>query len=91
MTVPLQTVQFSWWRDTSHLQAFPLLSYAVLHWPEHARYSDSLAEDIFDLSIPFYTRMTAIMALMEDENGHVIMLQLYQQEDEDTGASIPYG
>ena len=27
-------------------------------------------------------RMTAIMAVMEDENGDVILLQLYQQEDE---------
>jgi hypothetical protein len=33
------------------------------------------------------SRMTAIMALMEDENGDVIMLQLYQQEDEDTRAA----
>jgi len=30
------------------------------------------------------SRMTAIMALMEDENGDAIMLQLYQQEDKDT-------
>lgn len=27
-------------------------------------------------------RMTAIMAVMEDENDHVVLLQLYQQEDE---------
>src|SRR5271156_6649788 len=46
--------------DTSHLQAFPLLSYAVLHWPEHARYSSSLAEDIFDLSIPFYEKKSPV-------------------------------
>jgi ankyrin repeat protein len=46
--------------DTSHLQAFPLLSYAVLHWPEHARYSDNLAEDIFDLSIPFYKKNSLV-------------------------------
>jgi hypothetical protein len=46
--------------DTSHLQAFPLLSYAVLHWPEHARYSSGLAEDIFDLSIPFYAKESPI-------------------------------
>jgi hypothetical protein len=31
--------------------------------------------------------MTAIMAIMEDENGDAIMLQLYQQEDEDTRAA----
>ena len=34
-------------------------------------------------SITQPSRMTAIMALMEDENRDVIMLQLYQQEDED--------
>jgi hypothetical protein len=28
--------------------------------------------------------MTAILAIMEDENGDAIMLQLYQQEDGDT-------
>lgn len=28
--------------------------------------------------------MTGIMALMEDEKGDVVLLQLYQQEDEDT-------
>lgn len=33
------------------------------------------------------SRMTAIMALMEDENGDAILLQLYQQEDEDTRAA----
>jgi hypothetical protein len=33
------------------------------------------------------SRMTAIMAIMEDENGDVITLQLYQQEDEDTRAA----
>lgn len=32
-------------------------------------------------------RMTAIMALMEDENGDAILLQLYQQEDEATRAA----
>lgn len=28
--------------------------------------------------------MTAIMSLMEDESGDVVLLQLYQQENEDT-------
>lgn len=28
------------------------------------------------------SRMTAVMAVMEDENGDVLMVQLYQQEDE---------
>ncbi len=31
--------------------------------------------------------MTAIIALIEDENGDVMMLQLYQQEDKDTRAA----
>ena len=31
--------------------------------------------------------MTAIMAVMEDENGDVILLQLYQQEDEGNRAA----
>jgi hypothetical protein len=39
--------------DSSHLKDFPLLSYAALHWPEHAR-SLANSEDIFDLSRPFY-------------------------------------
>jgi len=46
--------------DTTHLLAFPLLSYAVLHWLEHAQNSSSLAEDIFDLSIPFYNKDSPI-------------------------------
>ena len=47
--------------NTSHLMAFPLLSYAVLHWPEHAR-SLSRSEDIFDLSLPFYHKKSQIRA-----------------------------
>ena len=39
--------------DISHSKAFPFLSYAVLHWPEHAR-TLAYSEDIFDLSLPFY-------------------------------------
>jgi ankyrin repeat protein len=46
--------------DKSHLQAFPLLSYAVFHWPEHVRYSSSLADDIFDLSMPFYEKKSPV-------------------------------
>ena len=40
---------------TSRLEAFPLLSYAVLHWPEHAR-NLARSEDILDLSHPFYQK-----------------------------------
>ncbi|MCJ1269162.1 hypothetical protein MMC22_009051 [Lobaria immixta] len=40
---------------TSHLEAFPLLSYAAVHWPEHARSLDP-SEDIFDLSLSFYSK-----------------------------------
>jgi ankyrin repeat domain-containing protein 50 len=37
----------------TRLKAFPLVSYAALHWPEHARALPT-SEDIFDLSLPFY-------------------------------------
>ena len=40
-------------KDTSHLRDFPLLSYAALHWPEHAR-TLAPSADIFDLSLSFY-------------------------------------
>ena len=39
--------------DTRHLSSYPLLSYATLHWHEHAR-SLARSADIFDLSLPFY-------------------------------------
>jgi hypothetical protein len=45
--------------DFSHLKVFPLLSYAALHWPEHAR-SLARSEDIFDLSLPFYHKTSQI-------------------------------
>ncbi|MCJ1267775.1 hypothetical protein MMC22_007661, partial [Lobaria immixta] len=45
--------------DTPHLKASPLLSYAVLHWPEHAR-SLAPSEDIFDLSRSFYAKESQI-------------------------------
>ncbi|KAJ9654851.1 hypothetical protein H2201_008925, partial [Coniosporium apollinis] len=41
-------------RDTQRTKAFPLLSYAVLHWPEHARCLSDPRLDIFDLSLSFY-------------------------------------
>ena len=41
--------------NISHLKAFPLLSYAVLYWPEHAR-SLKRSEDVFNLSQPFYDK-----------------------------------
>jgi hypothetical protein len=34
------------------------------------------------------SRMTAVMALMEDEKGDIIMLHLYQQEDDDTRKAV---
>jgi hypothetical protein len=46
-------------KNTAHLKAFPLLSYAVLHWPDHAR-SLARSEDIFDLSLPFYHKKSQI-------------------------------
>ncbi|MCJ1270776.1 hypothetical protein MMC22_010673 [Lobaria immixta] len=48
------------WMNTSHLTAFPLLSYAALHWPEHAK-SLAPSEDIFDLSLSFYNRKSGIL------------------------------
>lgn len=40
-------------RDDTHRKKFPLLSYAALHWPEHAK--DLVhSTDIFDLSLPFW-------------------------------------
>ncbi|RDL30694.1 uncharacterized protein BP5553_10039 [Venustampulla echinocandica] len=47
------------WRDTAHLKAFPLLSYAAFHWFEHAQ-SLARLEDIFDLSLPFYQNESRI-------------------------------
>ena len=43
----------------SHLEAFPLLSYAVLHWHQHAR-SLARSEGIFDLSLPFYNKYSRV-------------------------------
>jgi hypothetical protein len=41
---------------TSHSGKFPLLDYAALHWPEHARRSADLGEELFDLSGPFFRK-----------------------------------
>ena len=46
-------------QNTSRLRDFPLLSYAALHWPEHAR-SLAPSEDIFDLSRSFYYKKSRI-------------------------------
>jgi hypothetical protein len=46
-------------KNTTHLKAFPLLSYAALHWHEHAR-SLARSEDIFYLSLPFYHKKSQI-------------------------------
>ena len=45
--------------NISHLKTFPLFSYAVLHWHEHAR-TLAHSEDIFDLSLPFYSEKSEI-------------------------------
>ncbi|KAH0542300.1 hypothetical protein FGG08_003327 [Glutinoglossum americanum] len=42
-----------WLSGTSSPSEFPLLNYAALHWPEHARRSSNSIESIFDLSGPF--------------------------------------
>ena len=46
-------------KDTSHLNCFPLLDYAVLHWHKHAS-SLACSDDIFDLSLPFYKKHSQI-------------------------------
>jgi ankyrin repeat protein len=46
-------------KDTSRLKDFPLLSYATMHWPEHAR-SLARSEDIFGLSLPFYAKKSPV-------------------------------
>jgi ankyrin repeat domain-containing protein 50 len=45
--------------NTLYSKAFPLLSYAALHWPEHAR-SLASSEDLFELSLPFYKKKSTI-------------------------------
>jgi len=49
-------------RYSSHLESFPLLEYAVLHWPEHARSLDR-SDEIFDLSLPFHQRIPGFVSL----------------------------
>ena len=49
-------------RITSHLEAFPLLSYATRYWHIHARSLPS-SDDIFDLSRPFYHKNSRIREL----------------------------
>ena len=46
-------------KDISHLEAFPLLSYAVLYWHEHAR-SLTRSDGIFNLSLPFYKKKSQV-------------------------------
>ena len=41
--------------DSLRVDTFPLLPYAALYWPEHAR-SLNRTERIFDLSLPFYQK-----------------------------------
>ena len=49
-------------REISHLEAFPLLSYATRYWHVHARSLPS-SDDIFDLSRPFYRKDSRIREL----------------------------
>jgi ankyrin repeat protein len=45
--------------DTEHLRAFPLIRYAALHWPDHAR-ALLYPGDIFNLSRPFFSKRCLI-------------------------------
>ena len=47
------------WRDGDRLKCFPLLSYAVLHWHEHAR-SLAPTADVIDLANPFWKKQSEI-------------------------------
>ncbi|MCJ1372256.1 hypothetical protein MMC20_003479 [Loxospora ochrophaea] len=42
-----------------YLQTFPLASYAVCHWSDHAK-SLACSEDIFNLSLPFYHKKSQV-------------------------------
>ena len=47
-------------KDKAHLNKFPLLSYATVSWPTHAR-SLARSEDIFNLSNPFYQEKSKVL------------------------------
>ena len=42
--------------DASCLLESPLLLYAALYWPEHARYCSTYAKELLDLSRPFFQK-----------------------------------
>ena len=46
--------------DKAHLNKFPLLSYAAVSWPTHAR-SLARSEDMFNLSNPFYQENSKVL------------------------------
>ncbi len=64
-------------RKPSRLDSFPLLSYAVLYWPEHAK-SLSGSNSMFDLSQPFY-----------NENSHVRDSWLWTVRSQYRGQTSP--
>ncbi|KAI9679647.1 MAG: hypothetical protein M1829_001609 [Trizodia sp. TS-e1964] len=45
--------------NAPYLELFPMLSYAVLNWPGHSK-ALPRSEDIFDLSLPFYNKKSAV-------------------------------
>lgn len=46
-------------KDALRLEDFPFLSYAVIHWPKHAKCL-ARSEDIFSLSHPFYATKSLV-------------------------------
>ena len=48
-------------KDASHLRDLPLLNYAALYWPHHARFSSEYAEKMFDLSRPFFQKKSPLL------------------------------
>ena len=43
----------------NHEKVFPMLPYAIYHWPDHAK-TLTRSKDIFDLSLPFYERNSQV-------------------------------
>ena len=47
-------------KDALHLRKFPLLNYAALYWPEHARRCSNFGEEMFDLTGPFCQKKSLV-------------------------------
>jgi ankyrin repeat protein/nucleoside phosphorylase len=61
-------------QDGFHLRKFPLLNYAALHWPEHARRCSSIGEEMFDLSGPFCRKQSLVFEKWRETYSRTNML-----------------